>query len=148
MAVPCMGSIQCMKRPVAHSLSSTWFWIELPENCCEPLKFIMKYISIQFCERPGHGRPFHALSIQRLLCITFMTSQSHFWRYCCIISKYSCKYLLSIMMSCGPGLLRRWFGDHRKRPIYEFDWIVISIEIQLIKTANRMAEIITLFVCK
>ena len=52
---------QCMKRPVAHSLNSTWFWIELPENCCEPLKFIMKYISIQFGERPGHGRPFHAL---------------------------------------------------------------------------------------
>ena len=52
---------QCMKRPVAHSLNSTWFWIELPENCCEPLKFIMRYISIQFCERPGHGRPFHAL---------------------------------------------------------------------------------------
>ena len=52
---------QCMKRPVAHSLNSTWFWIELPENCCEPLKFIMKYLSIQFCERPGHGRPFHAL---------------------------------------------------------------------------------------
>ena len=52
---------QCMKRPVAHSLNSTWFWIELPENCCEPLKFIMKYISIQFCERPGHGWPFHAL---------------------------------------------------------------------------------------
>ena len=52
---------QCMKRPVAHSLNSTWFWIELPENCCEPLKFIMKYISIQFCERPSHGRPFHAL---------------------------------------------------------------------------------------
>ena len=50
-----------MKRPVAHSLNSTWFWIALPENCCEPLKFIMKYISIQFCERPGHGRPFHAL---------------------------------------------------------------------------------------
>ena len=50
-----------MKRPVAHWLNSTWFWIELPENCCEPLKFIMKYISIQFCERPGHGRPFHAL---------------------------------------------------------------------------------------
>ena len=41
--------------------NSTWFWIELPENCCEPLKFIIKYISIQFCERPGHGRPFHAL---------------------------------------------------------------------------------------
>ena len=52
-----------MKRPVAHSLNSTWFWIELPENCCEPLKFIMKYISIQFCERPGHGRPFHALVV-------------------------------------------------------------------------------------
>ena len=40
-----------------------WFWIELPENCCEPLKFIMKYISIQFCEWPGHGRPFHALVV-------------------------------------------------------------------------------------
>ena len=52
---------QCMKRPVAHSLNSTWFWIELPENCCEPLKLIMKYISIQFCERPCHGRPFHVL---------------------------------------------------------------------------------------
>ena len=51
-----------MKRPVARSLNSTWFWIELPENCCEPLKFIMKYISIQFCERAGHGRPFHALT--------------------------------------------------------------------------------------
>ena len=58
--------IQCMKRPVAHSLNSTWFWIELPENCCEPLKFIMKYISIQFCERPGQGRPFHALYIDLL----------------------------------------------------------------------------------
>ena len=58
----CIWNCQCMKRPVAHSLNSTWFWIELPENCCEPLKFIMKYISIQFCERPGHGRPFHALN--------------------------------------------------------------------------------------
>ena len=62
-----------MKRPVAHSLNSTWFWFELPENCCEPLKFIMKYINIQFCERPGHGRPFHALVHQLLL-----------WRYTCI----------------------------------------------------------------
>ena len=58
---------QCMKRPVAHLLNSTWFWIELPENCCEPLKFIMKYISIQFCERPGHGRPFHALVWEDIL---------------------------------------------------------------------------------
>ena len=63
--------------------------------------------------------------IQRLLCITFMSSQSHLWRYCCIV------------MSRGPWLLRRCFkrgfGNHRKQPIYEFNWIVISIEIQLIK---------------
>ena len=67
-------------------------------------------------------------------------TKPHLWRYCCI------------MTSRGPWLLRRCFkrgfGDHRKQPIYEFNWIVISIEIQLIKTANRMAEIITLFVCK
>ena len=79
-------------------------------------------------------------SIQRLLCITFMTSQSHLWRYCCI------------MMSRGPWLLRRsfrrGFHDHRKQPIYECNWIVISIKILLIKTANRMAKIITLSVCK
>ena len=61
-------TMQCMKRPVAHSFNSTWFWIELPENCCEPLKFIMKYISIQFCERPGHGRPFHALTMTKKNC--------------------------------------------------------------------------------
>ena len=60
-SVVCHYDTQCMKRPVAHSLNSTWFWIELPENCCEPLKVIMKYVSIQFCERPGRGRPFHAL---------------------------------------------------------------------------------------
>ena len=63
-------------------------------------------------------------TIQRLLCITFMTSQSHLWRSCCIV------------MSRGPWLLRRCFkrgfGDHRKQPIYEFNWIVIFIEIQLI----------------
>ena len=63
-------------------------------------------------------------SIQWLLCITFMTSHSHLWRYCCI------------MTSHGPWLLRRcfkWgFGVHRKQPIYEFNWIVLSIEIQLI----------------
>ena len=40
------------------------------------------------------------------------------------------------------------FGDHPKQPIYEFNWIVISIEIPRIKAANRMAEIITLSVCK
>ena len=54
-----------------------------------------------------------------------------------------------IMTSCGPWLLRcfkRGFGYHRKQPIDEFNWIVISIEIQLIKTANRMAKLITLFV--
>ena len=75
-------------------------------------------------------------SIQRFLCITFMTSQSHLWCYCCI------------MMSHGPWLLRRClkrgFGDHRKQPIYEFNWIVSSIAVELIKTANRMAKIITL----
>ena len=75
-----------------------------------------------------------------LLCITFMTSQSHLWRYCCI------------MTSHDPWLLRRCFkrgfGDHRKQRIYEFNWVVISIEMQLIKTSNRLAEIITLFVCK
>ena len=65
-------------------------------------------------------------TIQRLLCITFMTSQSQLWRY-----------HWGIVMSSGPWLLRRCFkrgfGDHRKQPIYEFNWIVISIEIQLIK---------------
>ena len=78
-------------------------------------------------------------TIQRLLCITFMTSQNQLWRYCCIV------------MSRGPWLLRcfqRGFGDHRKQLIDEFNWIVISIEIQLTKTANRMAKIITLSVCK
>ena len=79
-------------------------------------------------------------TIQRLLCITFMTSQSQLWRYSCIV------------MSRGPWMLRRWFkrgfGDHRKQLIYEFNWIIISIEIQLTKTANRMAKIITLSVCK
>ena len=79
-------------------------------------------------------------TIQRLLCITFMTSQSQLWRYCCIV------------MSRGPWLLRRCFkrgfGDHRKQLIYEFNWTLISIEIQLTKTANRMAKIITLSVCK
>ena len=79
-------------------------------------------------------------TIQRLLCITFMTSQSQLWRYCCIV------------MARGPWLLRRCFkrgfGDHRKQLIYEFNWIVISIEIQSTKAANRMAKIITLSVCK
>ena len=79
-------------------------------------------------------------SIQRLLCITFMTSQSHLRRYCCLV------------MSHGPWLLRRCFkrgfGNHRRQPINEFDWIVISTEIQLVKTANLMAKIITLPVCK
>ena len=64
-------------------------------------------------------------TIQRLLCITFMTSQSHLWRYCCMV------------MSRDPWLLRRCFkrgfGHHPKQPIYEFNRIVISIEIQLIK---------------
>ena len=91
------------------------------------------------------GRLFRLLAyqmgiVQRLLCITFMTSQSHLRRSCCIV------------MSHGPWLLRRCFkrglGDHRKQPIDEFNWIVISVEIQLIKTAHQMAKIITLSVCK
>ena len=59
------------------------------------------------------------------------------WCYCCIVM--SCPWLLRIC-------LKRGFGNHWKQPIYEFNWIVISIE--LIKTANRMAKIITLSVCK
>ena len=43
---------------------------------------------------------------------------SHLWRYCCIV------------MSRGPWLLRRCFkrgfGDHRKQPIYKFNWTVID----------------------
>ena len=78
-------------------------------------------------------------SIKRLLCTTFMTSLSHLWRYCCIMTSHS------------PQLLRRCFkrgfGDCRK-PICEFNWIMISIKIQLMKTANRMTKIITLPVCK
>ena len=77
-------------------------------------------------------------SIQRLLCITFMTSQSHLWRYCCIVMSHG----LSLPRRC----FKRGFGDHRKQPIYKFNWPVISIKIQLIKTANRMAKIITLSV--
>ena len=77
-------------------------------------------------------------SIQRLLCITFMTSQSHLWCYFCIVTSH------------GPWLLRRClkrgFVHHWKQPIYEFNWIVFSIEIHLIRTANWMAKIITLFV--
>ena len=96
------------------------------------------------CLVAAHGSTFLAFqvgTIQRLLCITFMTSQSHLWCYCCIV------------MSRGPWLLsrcfKRGFCDHRKQRIYEFiNWIVISIEIQLTKTANRMAKIITLSVCK
>ena len=34
-------------------------------------------------------------TIQRLLCITFMTSQSHLWRYYCIV------------MSCGPCMVAK-----------------------------------------
>ena len=60
--------------------------------------------------------------------------------------------LLHYDVTYGPWLLRRCFkrgfGDHRKQRIYEFNWVVISIEMQLIKTSNRLAEIITLFVCK
>ena len=57
-----------------------------------------------------------------------------------------------IVMSRDPWLLRRCFklgfGVHRKQPIGEFNWIVISIEIQLIKAANQLAKLITLSVCK
>ena len=78
-------------------------------------------------------------SIQRLLCITFMTSQNHLWRNCCI------------MMSRGPWLLKKYFkrgfDDTRKQPIYEFNWMIISVEIQLIKPANQMTKF-TLSVCE
>ena len=86
----------------------------------------MKYIFLKYLANRGWWRylAFQMDTIQRLLCITFMTSQSHLWRSCCIV------------MSRGPWLLRRCFkrgfGDHRKQPIYEFNWIVIFIEIQLI----------------
>ena len=101
----------------------------------------MKYISLDYLAYSSwRYLAFQMGTIKRLLCVTFMTSQSHLWRYCCMV------------MSRGLWLLRRCckrgFGDHRKQPIYEFNWIVISIEIQLTKTANRMAKIIILSVCK
>ena len=52
---------QCMKWPVAHSLNSTGFWLELVGNCCERLKITMECTNIQFCERLGHGWQFHPL---------------------------------------------------------------------------------------
>ena len=55
-------SWQCMKWPVAHSLNSTWFWLELVGNCRERLKITMECTNIQFCERLGHGWQFHTLS--------------------------------------------------------------------------------------
>ena len=62
------------------------------------------------CLIAADGGTLHAFqmdTIQRLLCITFMTSQSHLWRSCCIV------------MSRGPWLLRRCFkrgfGDHDRR---------------------------------
>ena len=85
----------------------------------------MKYILIIFLNYLAwwRHRAFQMATIQRLLCITFMTSQSHLRRNCCIV------------MSRGPCLLgrcfKRGFGDHRKQPIYEFNWIVIWIEIRL-----------------
>ena len=39
---------------------------------------------------------------------------------------------------------KRDFGNRRKQPIYKFNWIEISVEIRLIKTANRMTKIIIL----
>ena len=48
-----------------------------PENCCEPLKFIMKYISIQFFERAGLGLPFHALKLLFLNHLPFCTNRLH-----------------------------------------------------------------------
>ena len=72
---------------------------------------------------------------------------SHSWRH-----KATDDVCCCIMTSHGPWLLsrcfKRGFGDHRKQPIQESTWIVISIEIQLVKTAKRMAKIATLFVCK
>ena len=55
------ASLQCMKWPVAHSLNSTWFWLELVGNCRERLKITMECTNIQFCERLGHGWQFHTL---------------------------------------------------------------------------------------
>ena len=43
-----MMTVQCMKHPVAHSLSSTWFWVELLGNGCELLEITMKCQSNQF----------------------------------------------------------------------------------------------------
>ena len=97
-----------MKRPVAHSLNSTWFWIELPENCCEPLKFIMKYISIQFCERPGHGRPFHALhkhSISLEICKFIQISSVLLW------------YGTGQFYPYSSGLLSWHWGNHTIAPV-------------------------------
>ena len=79
-------------------------------------------------------------SIQRLLWITFMTSQSHLWRSCCTMTS-RCPWL-------SRRCFKRGFGEHRKQPIYEFNSIIIAIEIQLIINANQMSEIIALFVCK
>ena len=76
-------------------------------------------------------------------------SPSHSWRL-----KATDDVCCCIMTSHGPWLLiisrcfKRGFGDHRKQPIQECNWIVISIEIQLVKTAKRMDKITTLFVCK
>ena len=79
-------------------------------------------------------------SIQRLQNIKFTTSQSQVWRYGCIVTS-QCPWLLK-------RCFKRGFGDHRKQAVNEFDWIVISIEIQFRKTANRMAKIITFSVGK
>ena len=54
------------------------------------------------CLIAADGGTLHAFqmdTIQRLLCITFMTSQSHLWRSCCIV------------MSRGPWLLRRFSNE-------------------------------------
>ena len=56
-----------MKWPVAHSLNSTWFWLELVGNCRERLKITMECTNIQFCERLGHGWQFHTLYADALV---------------------------------------------------------------------------------
>ena len=111
-----------------HAISKARYW-GLSHQSCMSLHIGTNNIVGGSIILPNRGwwryLAFQMGTIQRLLCITFMTSQSHLWRYCCIV------------MSRGPWLLRgcfkRGFGDHRKQPIYEFNWIVISIEIQLIK---------------
>ena len=56
---------------------------------------------------------------------------SHSWRHkatCDVPAALWCHVVCGLLRRC----FKRGFGDHRKQPIYEFNWIVIFIEIQLI----------------